>query len=349
MVMEKDSSWLMAVQRDIPLTRRPFAVLADRHGMREREVIDAVAALFDAGKARRFGGVFDGARLGYRSALCAAAVDARRLDTVAATLVRYPGITHCYRRGWPDELAADHPEAPPPEMPTLWFTIAALTERFEGVIESLRADVAPASLQVLPAKRRFKIDVVFAQRPRGGGSSVEASPPEGGVLQGRGTVSPPPVAEADRALVRAMQGNLPVVPAPYDAVATELGRDPDTLLDDLRRWKASGILRRVGVILHHRRVGFLANGMCLWKVSPAAVAAAGKTLASFAHVTHCYERDAGNAIPYNLFAMTHAERYEWALQQFQTLTEAAGLSAGTVLFSLREFKKTSPRYFCEDR
>ncbi|MBT3192359.1 MAG: Lrp/AsnC family transcriptional regulator, partial [Verrucomicrobia bacterium] len=137
-------------------------------------------------------------------------------------------------------------------------------------------------------------------------------------------------------------------PAPYDAIAESLGRDPDDLLECLREWKRGSVLRRVGVILRHREMGFNANGMCVWNAPPELVEEAGRTLAGFRDVTHCYQRDVIPGFPYNLFAMIHADRYESALEKFQGLSQAIGLSNGRVLFSLREFKKTSPRYFCED-
>jgi siroheme decarboxylase len=356
--MNQDSynAWLTMVQRDIPLDRRPFAVIGDRFGMSEGEVISKLQSLFDEGKARRVGGVFDVRGVGYRSALCAATVPEADLERHAAALFPQPGMTHCYQRGWPEALGSDLPEQPPEGIPNLWFTLSAQGPAFDVTTAAIRADLAPAPFFVMPAVRHFKIDVVF--ETGGGASDVAGASSTPSVtaaadLSSRrhkviGEGGARTLSEGDKALIRAMQGLISLVPAPYDEIAEGLGRDLDDVIDCLREWKEAGVLRRVGVILRHRKMGFSANGMCVWYAPPERVAQAGKTLAGFRDVTHCYEREVIPGFPYNLFAMTHAGSYESALEKFKVLSQAAGLTNGRVLFSLREFKKTSPRYFCED-
>ena len=347
------------IQRSIPLERRPFAAIGSHFGISEDAVIAKIQALFDSGTARRMGGVFDVRGVGYRSALCGAAVPLDSLEAAAAAITPEPGMTHCYQRGWPEELGRDLPEAPPTGIPNLWFTLAAQGERFETTVASIRKRLAPASLFVMPAVRHFKIDVVFETGEADQRAHVvgRASPVLRGAcaadaaaqaLRSRGEPRPTLFSEADKALVRAMQGLIPLVPSPYDDIADELGRDPDEVLECLRAWKRAGVLRRVGVILRHRKMGFRANGMCVWQAGPAIVEKAGNTLAGFRAVTHCYQREAIEGFPFNLFAMTHSGAYEEALARYHELSEAAGLETGCVLFSLREFKKTSPRYFCEN-
>jgi DNA-binding Lrp family transcriptional regulator len=338
-----DNAWMTAVQRDIPLVRRPFAVIGSRFDMTEDAVLTKIKTLFDEGKARRIGGVFDVRGVGYRSALCAATVPDAELERTAALLTPEAGMTHCYQRGWPEALGSDLPEAPPAGIPNLWFTLSAQGDAFDVKVAALRETLAPAPFFVMPAVRHFKIDVVFDV----GGSerSSEVSTP----AAVEHSDAPPAVfSESDRALIRAMQGLIPLTPAPYDEIAVTLGLDPDAVLDRLRAWKAAGILRRVGIILRHRKLGFSANGMCVWRAMPDSIENAGKTLATFRDVTHCYEREVIPGFPYNLFAMIHAGTYEEALVKFHKLSDAAGLDDGRVLFSMREFKKTSPRYFCED-
>ncbi len=356
------NAWLTTVQRDIPLERHPFAAIGRQFGMAESDVITKLQLLFDEGKARRIGGVFDVRGVGYRSALCAATVPEAELEEKAAILIPQPGMTHCYQRGWPEQLPRDMVEAPPADSPNLWFTLSAQGDAFETTVASIRKDLAPCPVFVMPAIRHFKIDVVF--ETSAAASSVEqtsgSSEAEPGRMDGQdvrpslkedvggGEAAPTRLfSDADKALIRAMQGLIPLTPCPYDEIAGALGRDPDDILECLRGWKAAGVLRRVGVILRHRKMGFSANGMCIWNASPEIVESAGKTLASFRDVTHCYEREVIPGFPYNLFAMMHAGSYESAFERFHALSQAAGLSDGRVLFSLREFKKTSPRYFCE--
>ncbi|MBT3192360.1 MAG: radical SAM protein, partial [Verrucomicrobia bacterium] len=126
------NAWMTAVQRDIPLERRPFAVIGERFDMTEDEVISKLQALFDEGKARRIGGVFDVRGVGYRSALCAATVPEEALERHAAMLFPQPGMTHCYQRGWPEALSPGLPEVPPAGIPNLWFTLSAQGDAFDA-------------------------------------------------------------------------------------------------------------------------------------------------------------------------------------------------------------------------
>jgi DNA-binding Lrp family transcriptional regulator len=322
---------LVALQCEIPLVRRPFAALGEQCGRTEMEVLDSLKALFDTGKARRFGGVFDTRAVGYRSALCACTVPVERMDEVAARVCRDAGVTHCYERGWPGELPVDGGEAAVSGMPNLWFTISHDADSFDAKVASLRNRALPYEVLLLPAVRQFKVQVVFGAAP-GSPVSCSLSPTRG-------------VEAGERPLGRILQGQLPLVPKPFDVVADQLGWGVERVLDTLREWKDGGVLRRVGVILHHRRVGYEANGMCVWRVASERIADTGRVLADAAEVTHCYQREESPSVPYNLYAMVHAARYTDLLATYARLSEEAQVQPGAVLFSLREFKKTSPAYF----
>jgi len=87
--------------------------------------------------------------------------------------------------------------------------------------------------------------------------------------------------------------------------------------------------------------------MCVWPAPADRVAAAGHGMAESPSVTHCYERPTSAAFPYNLYAMIHARTREEAVDIFERLGVEAGLSGGRMLWSVREFKKASPVFFCE--
>ena len=155
-------------------------------------------------------------------------------------------------------------------------------------------------------------------------------------------------AESDKQVVRILQASIPVGADPFGDAARQLGRDPAELLDLLRRWQAAGIIRRIGLIVRHHRLGFSANSMCVWPVSADGIEAAGRSAGSNPHVTHCYERPFTTAFPYNLYAMIHAKSHEEAEQIFAQITVDAALPPGRMFWSVREFKKASPVFFCEE-
>ena len=340
---------LVALQRGVPLRRRPFAALGESIGLSEMEVLTTLRTLFEEKRARRFGAVFDVRRLGYLSALCAVDLPEEKIESCAAALNPYIGITHCYERGWPPELPADGPGGGGGvQVPNLWFTLARLEGLFQAELAEIETILAPHRLLVLPAIRRFKIDVVFdpSRRNRAEifpGLDLAGPDHEGADLKFSD------FSEQEKAIVRAMQGNLPLSEAPFDEVAAGLSCDPEELIATLREWNGNGVLRRVGVILRHRNMGYKANGMCVWRVDREHALEAGRALASFPQVTHCYQRPRDPDFAFDLYAMIHTGAWPTTIELFEQLQAKAGLEGGRLLCSLREFKKTSPKYFCEEK
>ncbi len=81
-----------------------------------------------------------------------------------------------------------------------------------------------------------------------------------------GEDTPQPYDDFDIAVIRALQGDMPVIEEPYTPAAAELGITQTRFLDHLAGMQERGLLRRVAAILYHRRAGFSANGMGVWKV-----------------------------------------------------------------------------------
>lgn len=331
-----------ALQQGIPLTRHPFADLARPLNMTEDEALDQVRELLARGRARRIGAIFDARRLGYRSALCAMQLTSPALEAAAETASRHEGVTHCYERGWPQELSRDLPGAPGNAiLPNLWFTLATPAEEFDEHLRRLTAALSPHRVWVLPALRRFKIDVVFDVRDRERGETFPGRPaPESHSTEPAIALGP-----CERSIVGALQDSIPLVPDPFGAVADRLGMPADRLLSQLGAWQERGLLRRVALILKHQQCGFKANGMCVWDVPDARVVAAGRRVAQSSAVTHCYQRERAPEFPGNLYAMIHTGDWPATQSLFQHISEEAGLADGRLLCSLREFKKTSMRYF----
>ncbi len=338
---EQEAAALVALQRGIGLTERPFASLGASCGLSEEAVLALVRRLFAAGDARRFGAVFDSRRLGYRSALCAMTVPQARMREIAAKAAAIKGVTHAYERGWPAGLPADLPGGPEGKSwPNLWFTLATPSAEFEGELERLRAECQPFAIHALPATRRFKIDVVFDVRTRDRDERVERRlPPVKEHTQAVGFTA------EEKGLVRLLQGNLPLCPRFFAPLAAQAGLSEPALLEKLRAWQASGVLRRIGLLLRHRKMGFKANGMCCWDVPEAEVLEFGRRVAAFPEVTHCYERPRTDIFPFRLYAMIHTPTWLGTQQLFERITREAGLTGGQVLLSVTEFKKTSMQFF----
>jgi len=339
---EREAVALVALQRGIPLTERPFAELGAACGLSETAVIELVRRLLATGDARRFGAVFDARRLGYRSALCAMQVPREALAGIAGKVTALRGVTHAYERGWPAELPAASPGGPAGRAwPNLWYTLAEPSETFSQSLDALRAACQPYGIDELPALRRFKIDVVFDVRTRERDERVEPRSP----------VAQEPAAvvcrlnEAEQSLVRRLQGDLPLCERFFGPLAEEAGVSEADLLVQLRAWRSAGVLRRVGLLLRHREIGFKANGMCCWDLPESDVLEMGRRVAFFPEVTHCYERPRTERFPFRLYAMIHTPTWRGTQQLFERITREAGLCDGQLLLSLTEFKKTSMQFF----
>ncbi len=150
----------------------------------------------------------------------------------------------------------------------------------------------------------------------------------------------------DRQIIEALQAGLPLVPAPYAAVADTLGIAEDTLTDRLAAMKASGVIRRIAAAPNHYKLGMTANGMTVWDVADDQITELGALIGALPFVTHCYERPrALPEWPYNLFAMVHGSSREEVEEKRARIKDILGdaLRASDVLVSTRILKKTGLR------
>jgi len=156
----------------------------------------------------------------------------------------------------------------------------------------------------------------------------------------------PTIDVTDRCIIEAVQGGLPLVARPYDAVAEELGLSGDEVRSRLRRLAETGVIRRIGAIPNHYALGVRANGMSVWDVDATAVGHLGPLVGALDFVTHCYTRPRHPPRwPYNLFAMVHGRDRAEVMDKVGEIARLLGQSAYAhdVLFSTRILKKTGLR------
>jgi siroheme decarboxylase len=155
------------------------------------------------------------------------------------------------------------------------------------------------------------------------------------------------LSERDRRLIAAIQDGLPLVPRPYAAIGGALHMSEAEVIAALRRLIEGGVIKRFGVIVRHRELGYRANAMVVWDVPDARVADAGRTLAALPFVTLCYRRPRRlPAWPYSLFCMIHGRDREAVEALVEQASAAAGLESlpRAVLFSRRRFKQRGALY-----
>jgi DNA-binding Lrp family transcriptional regulator len=149
----------------------------------------------------------------------------------------------------------------------------------------------------------------------------------------------------DKAIIQWLQGDLPLKEAPYREIADSLGITEEEAIERIKTFLERGYLRRIGAVLYHQKAGFKANAMVVWRVSPDQVERVGKIMASFAEVSHCYERSTPPKWPYNLFTMIHGRNKDQCQKVAETISRKTGIKEYRLLFSTRELKKISMSYF----
>jgi DNA-binding Lrp family transcriptional regulator len=155
------------------------------------------------------------------------------------------------------------------------------------------------------------------------------------------------LSELEKRVVASIQGDLPVTDRPYRQIAERLGITEDQLLAVLRDLCDRGVIRRFGATLRHQKSGFAANAMGAWRVPEARITEVGEIMAASPSVSHCYRRDPNAHWPYNLYTMIHAGDRETCQAIAEDLSRRAGISDYILLFSRRELKKTSMKYFSD--
>lgn len=147
--------------------------------------------------------------------------------------------------------------------------------------------------------------------------------------------------EADLRILDALKDGLPLEERPYAEIARRTGLTEIEVVERVQAMLADGRLRRLAAVVDYRLLGYVANALVVWKIPPERLEEAGRRVASFPEVTHCYARAVAPAWPYNLYAMVHARSEEELGEIIRTLDAAAGGEDRVVLRTEREFKKTS--------
>ncbi len=153
------------------------------------------------------------------------------------------------------------------------------------------------------------------------------------------------LTELEKKIIASIQGNIAITERPYKRIAEKLGISEEAFLDNLKKIRDRGLIRRFGATLRHQKSGYASNAMVAWKVDEDRVSKIGPMMAAFKEVSHCYRRNPSARWPYNLYTMVHADSEKSCRETARRMAEEAGVDAYTLLFSRLELKKTSMKYF----
>ena len=154
------------------------------------------------------------------------------------------------------------------------------------------------------------------------------------------------LTDFDRELIAATQSGLPLVSRPYEAVGAMIGVSGERVRERLAQMLDEGLIRRIGAVPNHYRLGYLANGMTVWDVVDERVDELGERIGALPAVSHCYRRPRELPLwPYNLFAMVHGRSREEVQQPADHIRELLGdaCRGSDILYSSAILKKAGLR------
>ncbi len=320
--MEKE--FLTLIQKEFPVAKRPFAELAKRLGTDEDKVLDLYKRLKDEKIIRQTSAIFDTKSLGYRSSLVAFKTD--DIEKAASIINLHPGVSHNYER--------DNPY-------NLWFTIAVAPDSklgLERTVEILAKEAGVEEYIILPTKKMFKISVQLDLK----GDRAKKEKRE------KRKKEPMELEPIHYEMIKGLQKDIAPVKEPFADLVDALEIDYEMLQGEVERMKRAGLMRRFASILYHRKAGFTANAMVVWRVPEERAEEIGETVAAYSAVSHCYLRPVYPNWPYPLFSMVHGKSKEEVERVVGEMAEEIGVKEYRYLYSTREFKKVRIKYFCEE-
>ena len=327
---ETDKKLLNLLQGSFPMAERPFAEVALAADLEEAEVLTRTQRLLDERIIREITPIFDTRVLGYSSMLVAARVDPEHPWRAAKIINSHPGVSHNYLR--------DHDF-------NLWFTVATEPDSrlgLQGTLDVLQRLTGAESVRQLPTLRLFKIRMDLEMEKgtetlAAAAEAVDHKEPEAIEL-----------SDLDLAVIRATQGPMEATAEPFARAAAQLDMPVADLLAHLEDMRERRALRRVAAILFHRRAGFSANGMGVWKVPEDRILELGPRMSSFRGISHCYQRPTYPDWPYSVFTMAHGRSKEECDAILDSIAADTGIHERRTLYSSTEFKKVRLRYFTDE-
>lgn len=322
-----DKEILNEIQWTFPLTPKPYLKMAKKFGLSDEEMMQRLRVLKEAGIIRQISAIFDTRRLGYKSALVAMAIEPEKLDYVADQVNKHPGVSHNYERNHEYNL---------------WFTLAVPPgSDLKTEIDKFSKLPGIKKTRLLPTIKLFKIGVKL-EMVEGKKSDIKPSEEKKKISETKFVAT-----EEEKNYIRELQKDLEIVERPFLKSAQKLGITEEHLLEKVKQYEEIGVMRRFAAILRHREVGFMANGMIVWKVPDERIEEVGAKLGAFPQISHCYQRPVYPDWPYNVFSMVHCKSTGEAEEMAKQIQKQVDVNDYKILFSSREFKKTRVEYFVE--
>ena len=323
--LERD--FINRYQGDFPVQEQPFKLVAEQLDCSEDELIKTVKHLKQEKILSRFGPLYDAARLGGGLTLAAISVPEESFDSVTQQVNSYAEVAHNYRRE--HEL-------------NMWFVLATETPlEITQVLSSIEKTTG-LTVYNFPKQHEFYIGLRFDISADNIHETISFPDASLSTLKDNDFT----VSELERNIIKQTQSGLPITARPYQKIASDIGCSTQDVIEGLNNMLGNGIIRRIGAVPNHFRLGFKANGMTVWDVPDEQVIELGNQIGQLDFVSHSYQRPRHLPLwPYNLFAMVHGHSREAVSEKTKQIKQILGeqCRAHEILYSTAILKKTGLR------
>ncbi len=310
-------------QGGLPIVEQPYSSMAAELHSDETTLISTIENLLAEGTLSRFGPLYNASCMGGGLTLAALSVSGKDFDRIAEQVNNLPEIAHNYRRI--HDL-------------NMWFVIA--TETPQEVQKTIDTIERFTGLPVynFPKIQEFYLGLWLSLDSHGGVTTRSIDVP---TKPGKAVLD-----ELDRKIIRATQQGLALESSPYSGVAARCDCDTQTVISRLGRMLGNGVIRRIGAVPNHYRLGLRSNGMSVWDLPEDRLKILGEKIGKLDFVSHCYERPRHPPLwRYNLFAMVHGHNREEVNHKVDQISDLLGRDCNQheVLFSAGILKKSGLR------
>lgn len=324
--LERD--FINRYQGDFPLQENPFQSVAEQLDCSESDLIQTIKNLREQKTLTRFGPLYDAARLGGGLTLAAISVPEDKFNLVTQLVNSFPEVAHNYRR--------EHKL-------NMWFVLA--TETPVEITQILTSIEKATGLTVynFPKQHEFYIGLRFDISKDNTHETISFP---SRAMPDNESSDEYTITKLDRKIIKQTQSGLPITSQPHHAIANNIGCNVDDVIEHLTNMLNSGVIRRIGAVPNHFRLGFKANGMTVWDVPDEMVIELGNQVGQLGFVSHSYQRPRHLPLwPYNLFAMVHGQTREAVSEKTEQIKQILGENcrAHEILYSTEILKKTGLR------
>lgn len=324
--VELKNEILLRIQKNFPLTAKPFLEIAKELNTDEQTVLDILQEEKSAGIIRQTSAIFDTRRLGYKSSLVAFEITSENIDEAVKILNAHPGISHNYERNHSFNI---------------WFTIAVAPNSILGLeksIEILAKKTKAKDFIILPTLKLFKIAVKLDTTNKEEKQETVTKKSFKEIV----------LTDYHYSIIKLLQKDISFISEPFKFIIDELNISYDEFFNVANEFLEAGVMRRFASILNHRKAGFNANAMVVWEIDENKALEFGEKAASFSAVSHCYLRPQYPNWKYNLFTMIHGKTKEDTAETIDAIAKNIEFKQNLALYSSREFKKVRIVYFSDE-